>query len=162
MILSPWLPRRREKPVPHWPSAVTHVPLAVLDVAPVSEGSTVRHALQNTIDLARWAEAWGYRRYWVAEQHFVAVGSASPAVLIGLIAAATNEIRVGSAAVQVGHHTAAAVVECDSMRSSSGTPGSISPRYASSSVPPLIPEKCVVTKTSSGPGSDSATAATRT
>ena len=45
--------------------------------------------------------------------------------------------------------------------SSSGTPGSISPRYASSSLPPLIPEKCVVT-TSSGPGSGSATAATRT
>jgi hypothetical protein len=41
-------------------------------------------------------------------------------------------------------------------------PGSISPRYASSSVPPLIPEKYVVTKTSSGPGSGSATAATRT
>jgi alkanesulfonate monooxygenase SsuD/methylene tetrahydromethanopterin reductase-like flavin-dependent oxidoreductase (luciferase family) len=90
---------------------VTHVPLAVLDLAPISEGSTVRQALQNTIDLARWAEAWGYLRYWVAEHHFVAVASASPAVLIGLIAAATNEIRVGSAAVQVGHHTAAAVVE---------------------------------------------------
>lgn len=34
--------------------------------------------------------------------------------------------------------------------------------YASSSLPPLIPEKCVVTTTSSGPGSGSATATTRT
>jgi hypothetical protein len=32
-------------------------------------------------------------------------------VLIGLITAATNEIRVGSVALQIGHHTAAAVVE---------------------------------------------------
>jgi alkanesulfonate monooxygenase SsuD/methylene tetrahydromethanopterin reductase-like flavin-dependent oxidoreductase (luciferase family) len=39
------------------------------------------------------------------------VASSSSAVLIGLIAAATNEIRVGSPAVQIGHHTAAAVVE---------------------------------------------------
>jgi hypothetical protein len=40
----------------------------------------------------------------------------------------------------------------------SRTPGSISLRYASSSVPPLIPETCVVTTTLSGPGSGSATA----
>ncbi|MDT5183896.1 MAG: hypothetical protein QOJ20_2136 [Mycobacterium sp.] len=90
---------------------MSRVPLAVLDLSPISEGSTARQALQNTIDLAQNAEKWGYRRYWVAEHHFVAVASSSPAVLIGLIASATNEIRVGSAAVQVGHHTAAAVVE---------------------------------------------------
>lgn len=90
---------------------MSRVPLAVLDLSPISEGSTARQALQNTIDLARRAEEWGYRRFWVAEHHFVAVASSSPAVLIGLIAAATERIRVGSAAVQVGHHTAAAVVE---------------------------------------------------
>jgi alkanesulfonate monooxygenase SsuD/methylene tetrahydromethanopterin reductase-like flavin-dependent oxidoreductase (luciferase family) len=90
---------------------MSRVPLAVLDLSPVSEGSTARQSLQNTIDLAQKVEEWGYRRYWVAEHHFVAVASSSPAVLIGLIASATNNIRVGSAAVQVGHHTAAAVVE---------------------------------------------------
>jgi len=90
---------------------MSRVPLAVLDLSPISEGSTARQGLQTTIDLAQNVEKWGYRRYWVAEHHFVAVASSSPAVLIGLIAAATNKIRVGSAAVQVGHHTAAAVVE---------------------------------------------------
>lgn len=90
---------------------MSRVPLAVLDLSPISEGSTARQALQTTIDLAQNVEKWGYRRYWVAEHHFVAVASSSPAVLIGLIAAATKKIRVGSAAVQVGHHTAAAVVE---------------------------------------------------
>jgi hypothetical protein len=44
----------------------TRVPLSVLDLSPISEGSTPAEALRNTIDLARHAEQWGYRRYWVA------------------------------------------------------------------------------------------------
>lgn len=87
------------------------VPLSVLDLSPISTGSTAQQALRNTVDLARHAEAWGYRRFWVAEHHFVAVASSAPTTLIALIAAATDTIRVGSAAVQVGHHTSAAVVE---------------------------------------------------
>ncbi|QII02677.1 LLM class flavin-dependent oxidoreductase [Rhodococcoides fascians A21d2] len=90
---------------------MTRVPLSVLDLSPISEGSTVQQALRNTLDLARQTEEWGYERYWVAEHHFVAAASSSPAVLIGLIASATNRIRVGSAAVQLGFTTAAAVVE---------------------------------------------------
>jgi alkanesulfonate monooxygenase SsuD/methylene tetrahydromethanopterin reductase-like flavin-dependent oxidoreductase (luciferase family) len=88
-----------------------NVPISVFDLAPVSAGSDVATALRNTVDLAQHAERWGYLRYWVAEHHFVAVASASPAVLIGQIAAATNTIRVGAAAVQLGFTTAAAVVE---------------------------------------------------
>ena len=87
------------------------VPISILDLAPVSEGSDTATALRNTIELAQRAEQWGYRRYWIAEHHFVAVASAAPAVLIGQIAAATNKIRVGSGAVQLSHTTAAAVVE---------------------------------------------------
>lgn len=87
------------------------VPLSVLDLAPLSAGSDAPTALRNTVDLAQHAEAWGYRRYWVAEHHYVAVASASPAVLIGQIAAATKTIQVGAAAVQLGHTTAIAVVE---------------------------------------------------
>ncbi|GBG40454.1 LLM class flavin-dependent oxidoreductase [Mycobacterium montefiorense] len=86
-------------------------PLSILDLAPVSAGSDPATALRNTIDLAQHAERWGYRRYWIAEHHFVAVASAAPAVLIGQIAAATNTIRVGAAAVQLGYTTAIAVVE---------------------------------------------------
>jgi alkanesulfonate monooxygenase SsuD/methylene tetrahydromethanopterin reductase-like flavin-dependent oxidoreductase (luciferase family) len=87
------------------------VPLSVLDLSPVSAGSTAREAIRQTIELARRAEGWGYRRFWVAEHHFVRVASSSPITLIGLIAAATQTIRVGSAAVQLGHHTAASVAE---------------------------------------------------
>ncbi|MCQ4120733.1 LLM class flavin-dependent oxidoreductase [Rhodococcus tibetensis] len=86
-------------------------PLSVLDLSPVSDGSTARAALRNTVDLAQHAELWGYTRYWVAEHHFVGVASSSPAVLVGILAAATSTLRVGAAAVQLGHTTAAAVVE---------------------------------------------------
>jgi alkanesulfonate monooxygenase SsuD/methylene tetrahydromethanopterin reductase-like flavin-dependent oxidoreductase (luciferase family) len=87
------------------------VPLSILDLAPISAGSDAATALRNTIDLAEHAEMWGYKRYWIAEHHLVAVASSSPAVLIGQIAAATRDIRVGSAAVQLGYTTATAVAE---------------------------------------------------
>ncbi len=87
------------------------VPLSILDLAPISEGCDAATALRNTVDLAQHAEQWGYKRYWLAEHHFVAVASSQPAVLIGQIAAATSRIRVGAAAVQLGQTTAVAVVE---------------------------------------------------
>lgn len=92
-------------------SAPARVPLSVLDLAPISEGSDAATALHNSVDLARHAEAWGYSRYWLAEHHFVAVASSAPAVLAGQIAAATSTIRVGSAAVQTGHRTAVSIAE---------------------------------------------------
>jgi alkanesulfonate monooxygenase SsuD/methylene tetrahydromethanopterin reductase-like flavin-dependent oxidoreductase (luciferase family) len=88
-----------------------NVPLSILDLSPVSEGGDAASALRNTVELARQADKWGYRRYWVAEHHFVAVASSAPAVLIGQIASATDRIRVGAAAVQLGQTTAVAVVE---------------------------------------------------
>ncbi|BBY63374.1 LLM class flavin-dependent oxidoreductase [Mycolicibacterium helvum] len=88
-----------------------NVPLSILDLSPISAGCDAASALHNTVDLARHAEQWGYARYWVAEHHFVAVASSAPAVLIGQIAAATERIRVGAAAVQLGYTTALAVVE---------------------------------------------------
>jgi alkanesulfonate monooxygenase SsuD/methylene tetrahydromethanopterin reductase-like flavin-dependent oxidoreductase (luciferase family) len=87
------------------------VPLSILDLSPISEGSDAATALRNTVDLAQHAERWGFRRYWLAEHHFVAVASSSPAVLIGQLAAATERIHVGAAAVQLGFTTAVAVVE---------------------------------------------------
>ncbi|MET8779970.1 LLM class flavin-dependent oxidoreductase [Nocardia sp. NPDC004654] len=87
------------------------VPLSILDLAPISAGSTAQQALRNTVELAQRAEQWGYHRYWLAEHHFVAVASSSSITLIGLVAANTSRIRVGSAAVQIGHHTSASIVE---------------------------------------------------
>lgn len=91
------------------------VPLSILDLSPIPEGADAATALRNTVDLAQYAERWGYSRFWVAEHHFVAVASSAPAVLIGQIAAATERIRVGAAAVQLGQTTAVSVVEAFGM-----------------------------------------------
>ena len=87
-------------------------PLGVLDLVPISSGSTAAQALRNSIDLARHAERLGYARYWFAEHHLnPGVAGTSPAVVLALTAAATSTIRIGSGAVQVGHRTALATVE---------------------------------------------------
>jgi alkanesulfonate monooxygenase SsuD/methylene tetrahydromethanopterin reductase-like flavin-dependent oxidoreductase (luciferase family) len=91
---------------------MAHTPLTVLDLVPVSSGSTAGQALRNSIDLAQRAEQAGYRRYWFAEHHLnPGVAGTSPAVVIALTAAATSRIRLGSGAVQMGHRTALATVE---------------------------------------------------
>jgi luciferase family oxidoreductase group 1 len=87
-------------------------PLGVLDLVPISSGSTATQALRNSIDLARHAEVLGYTRYWFAEHHLnPGVGGTSPAVLLALTAAETLTIRLGSGAVQMGHRTALSTVE---------------------------------------------------
>ncbi|ORW95518.1 monooxygenase [Mycobacterium sp. IEC1808] len=87
-------------------------PLAVLDLVPISSGSTATQALRNSIELVQHAEALGYARYWFAEHHLnPGVAGTSPAVLLALTAAETSTIRLGSGAVQMGHRTALAAVE---------------------------------------------------
>jgi alkanesulfonate monooxygenase SsuD/methylene tetrahydromethanopterin reductase-like flavin-dependent oxidoreductase (luciferase family) len=91
---------------------MTNTPLAVLDLVPISSGSSAPEALRNSIDLARQAERLGYARYWFAEHHLnPGVAGTSPAVVLALTAAATTSIRIGSGAVQMGHRTALSTVE---------------------------------------------------
>jgi alkanesulfonate monooxygenase SsuD/methylene tetrahydromethanopterin reductase-like flavin-dependent oxidoreductase (luciferase family) len=86
--------------------------LGVLDLVPISSGSTAAQALLNSIDLAQHAETLGYSRYWFAEHHLnPGVAGTSPAVVLALTAAATSTIRLGSGAVQMGHRTALSTVE---------------------------------------------------
>ncbi|KUN23296.1 monooxygenase [Streptomyces antibioticus] len=88
------------------------VPLGILDLVPISSGSTAADALRNSIDLAQRAEQLGYARYWFAEHHLnPGVAGTSPAVVLALTAAATSTIRLGSGAVQLGHRTALNTVE---------------------------------------------------
>ncbi len=86
--------------------------LSVLDQSPISEGSTGADALRNTLDLAQLADELGYHRYWVAEHHGgPMLASASPEALIGPIAAATTNIRVGSGGVMLPHYSPLKVAE---------------------------------------------------
>jgi alkanesulfonate monooxygenase SsuD/methylene tetrahydromethanopterin reductase-like flavin-dependent oxidoreductase (luciferase family) len=91
---------------------MTTTPLTVLDLVPISSGSTAAQALRNSIDLAQQAESLGYTRYWFAEHHLnPGVAGTSPAVVLALMAGATSTIRLGSGAVQMGHRTALSTVE---------------------------------------------------
>src|SRR5579862_9171854 len=86
--------------------------LSVLDQSPIPEGSTGADALHNTLDLAMLADELGYHRYWVAEHHGgPMLASASPEVLIGPIASATQSIRVGSGGVMLPHYSPFKVAE---------------------------------------------------
>jgi luciferase family oxidoreductase group 1 len=86
--------------------------LSVLDQSPIPEGSTGADALRNTLDLARLTDELAYHRYWVAEHHGgPMLASASPEVLIGPIAAATEGIRVGSGGVMLPHYSPLKVAE---------------------------------------------------
>jgi luciferase family oxidoreductase group 1 len=96
----------------NFPLTLAGVPLGVLDLAPVPDGSTVGDALRATIDLAKKTEDMGFTRFWVAEHHGMpGVASSSPPVLIGHIADATRTIRVGSGGVMLPNHSSLVVAE---------------------------------------------------
>lgn len=91
---------------------MTHVPLSVLDLAPVGRGSTPADALAASLDLIRAAERLGYNRYWVAEHHNMpGIASSSPPVLIAHLAAGTSTIRVGSGGVMLPNHSSLVIAE---------------------------------------------------
>lgn len=86
--------------------------LSILDLSPVSAGSSGAQALRNTLDLARLADSLGFTRYWVAEHHNLpAIASSAPDIMIGQIAAATQTIRVGSGGVMLPNHAPLMVAE---------------------------------------------------
>ena len=86
--------------------------LSVLDLAPIVQGGSTADALRNTLDLARHAEACGYKRYWLAEHHNMdGLACSATAVLIGHIAGGTNTIRVGSGGIMLPNHAPLVVAE---------------------------------------------------
>ncbi len=87
-------------------------PISVLDLSPVSEGSTAGESLRNSIDLAVHAERLGYRRYWMAEHHNMAgIASAATAVALAHVAEATSTIRVGAGGVMLPNHAPLVIAE---------------------------------------------------
>jgi len=87
-------------------------PLSILDLSPVSAGSTGAQALRNSLDLAALADRLGFTRYWVAEHHNMpAIASSAPDIMIGQIAARTRRMRVGSGGVMLPNHAPLMVAE---------------------------------------------------
>ena len=86
--------------------------LSVLDLSPVPEGSSAGQSLRNTLDLARHAEALGYKRYWLAEHHNMpGIASAATSVVIGHVAMATKRIRVGAGGIMLPNHAPLVIAE---------------------------------------------------
>ena len=57
--------------------------ISILDLAPIREGDSAAGAFRNSLDLARHAEEWGYKRFWLAEHHNIpGIASAATAVVI--------------------------------------------------------------------------------
>ena len=75
-------------------------------------GATPAEALRNTLDLAHHAEAWGYRRFWLAEHHNMAgIASAATSVVIGYVAGGTRTIRVGAGGIMLPNHSPLVIAE---------------------------------------------------
>jgi luciferase family oxidoreductase group 1 len=88
------------------------LPVSVLDLAPITQGSDAGTALQHSLDLARHAERWGFRRFWVAEHHNMpGIASAATAVVIAHVAGGTNTIRVGAGGIMLPNHAPLVVAE---------------------------------------------------
>lgn len=91
---------------------LSDIPVSILDLAPITVGSTAAESLRNSLDLARHAEGWGYHRYWLAEHHSMpGIASSATAVAIGHIAGGTAKIRVGSGGVMLPNHSPLVVAE---------------------------------------------------
>ena len=88
------------------------VPVSVLDLSPITQGSSAASALRNSLDLARHAEQWGYARFWVAEHHNMpGIASAATAVVIAHLAQGTKTIRVGAGGIMLPNHAPLVVAE---------------------------------------------------
>ncbi|MFP2912570.1 LLM class flavin-dependent oxidoreductase [Pyxidicoccus sp. 3LFB2] len=88
------------------------IPFSVLDLSPITQGSDAGQALRNTLDLARHAERWGYKRFWLAEHHnMTGIASAATSVVICHVAGGTSTIRVGAGGVMLPNHAPLVIAE---------------------------------------------------
>lgn len=85
---------------------------SLLDLSPVPEGHTTAEALSNTVELAQLADVSDYHRFWLAEHHNMpGIASAATSVVIGHVAAATKNIRVGAGGIMLPNHAPLMVAE---------------------------------------------------
>lgn len=88
------------------------LPISVLDLATVTEGTTPADTFTKSLDLARHVEKLGYTRFWLSEHHnMISVASSATSVLIGYIANGTSTMRIGSGGIMLPNHSPLAVAE---------------------------------------------------
>src|SRR4026208_790020 len=88
------------------------IPISVLDLAPISAGTTAGEALRRSLELAQHVEKLGYRRFWLAEHHNMpGIASSATAIVIAHVAAGTSRIRVGAGGIMLPNHSPLVVAE---------------------------------------------------
>ena len=88
------------------------IPVSLLDLALITEGSNAGDTYHKTVEIARKADELGYQRMWLAEHHNMPyVASTATVVLIGHIAGQTRNIRVGSGGIMLPNHSPLVVAE---------------------------------------------------
>ena len=86
--------------------------LSILDQSPVIHGQGARRAIEETLALARRADALGYHRYWLAEHHAIAaLADPCPEILLSRLGAETSRMRVGTGGVLLPYYSAFRVAE---------------------------------------------------
>lgn len=88
------------------------IPLSVLDLAVVSQGSSISETIRQSRELAVQVEKLGYHRFWMAEHHNSEnIASSATAILLGYVAEATQKIRIGSGGVMLPNHSPLIIAE---------------------------------------------------
>ncbi|WP_167138876.1 LLM class flavin-dependent oxidoreductase [Diaminobutyricimonas sp. TR449] len=88
------------------------VPLSILDLVSISEGSTAGEGIAASMESARLADQLGYLRLWFAEHHNTPnLASSATALLVSQAAQVTERIRVGSGGVMLPNHAPLMVAE---------------------------------------------------
>jgi luciferase family oxidoreductase group 1 len=86
--------------------------ITVLDQSPALASPSGAGGLALTVELARAADEWGYKRYWVAEHHGAgSYAGSAPEILVGHLACQTKNMRVGSGGVMLPHYSPYKVAE---------------------------------------------------
>ncbi len=88
------------------------VPLSILDLVSISEGSTAKDAIAASMKSAQLADKLGYKRVWYAEHHNTPnLAASATSILISQAASVTERIRVGSGGVMLPNHAPLMVAE---------------------------------------------------
>ncbi|WP_046226126.1 LLM class flavin-dependent oxidoreductase [Paenibacillus dauci] len=89
-----------------------NIPVSVLDLVPIREGSSGKEAIDHLARIAQSVEQMGYKRYWIAEHHNAAtLASSATPILIKHTLEHTNHIRVGSGGIMLPNHSPLIVAE---------------------------------------------------
>ncbi len=88
------------------------VDLSVLDQSTAADGIPEPQAIRDTVELAKYCEELGYKRFWVSEHHnHPTILGTAPEILMAAIAQVTSSIRIGSAGVMLPHYAPLKVAE---------------------------------------------------